>query len=186
MIRLGVNIDHVATLRNARGESYPDPVEAAQYAIRGGADGITAHLREDRRHIRDEDIRRLRKLSVPLNFEMAATEEMVAIACEVEPHACCLVPEKREELTTEGGLNIHELQSDLRPKIERLKKPVSVCLSSSIPIRSRLKQPTLWEHRLLSFIRGLMHKGETGSWNDFRKLLFLHRKGGLKSMRVMD
>lgn len=122
MIRLGVNIDHVATLRNARGESYPDPVQAAHYAVKGGADGITAHLREDRRHIRDDDIRRLRALAVPLNFEMAATEEMVAIACEVKPHACCLVPEKREELTTEGGLNISALKDELQPKIDRLKQ----------------------------------------------------------------
>lgn len=122
MIRLGVNIDHVATLRNARGEAYPDPVQAARCALKGGADGITAHLREDRRHIRDEDVRRLRDLPAPLNFEMAATDEMVAIACEVRPHACCLVPEKRAELTTEGGLDIRGLQSDLQPKIERLKK----------------------------------------------------------------
>ncbi|QHI95525.1 pyridoxine 5'-phosphate synthase [Aristophania vespae] len=122
MIRLGVNIDHVATLRNARGEFYPDPFEAAQYAIKGGADGITAHLREDRRHIRDEDIIRLRRLSVPLNFEMAATEEMVAFACDIKPHACCLVPEKRQELTTEGGLDVYRFKEDLKSKIERLKE----------------------------------------------------------------
>lgn len=122
MIRLGVNIDHVATLRNARGGSHPDPVAAALLAQKSGADGITAHLREDRRHIRDEDMNRLRReLSVPLNFEMAATEEMVALACALGPHACCLVPEKREEVTTEGGLDVLGQAGDLALKIERLK-----------------------------------------------------------------
>lgn len=104
MIRLGVNIDHVATLRNARGDAYPDPVDAAKLAIQWGADGITAHLREDRRHIRDADMPRLKVLAAPLNFEMAATAEMIRIACLLRPHACCLVPEKRAEVTTEGGL----------------------------------------------------------------------------------
>ncbi|ACK49963.1 pyridoxal phosphate biosynthetic protein PdxJ [Methylocella silvestris BL2] len=105
--RLGVNVDHVATLRNARGAVFPDPVRAALVAIAAGADGITAHLREDRRHIRDEDMARLkREISVPLNFEMAATNEMVAIAIATRPHACCLVPERRSERTTEGGLNV--------------------------------------------------------------------------------
>ncbi|MGA2637133.1 pyridoxine 5'-phosphate synthase [Methylocella sp.] len=105
--RLGVNIDHVATLRNARGGAFPDPVRAALVAIAAGADGITAHLREDRRHIRDDDMARLkREISTPLNFEMAATDEMVAIALDTRPHACCLVPEKRSERTTEGGLNV--------------------------------------------------------------------------------
>ncbi len=106
-LRLGVNIDHVATVRNARGGALPDPVRAAHLAIAAGADGITAHLREDRRHIRDDDMERLaRELTVPLNMEMAATPEMVAIALRLRPHACCLVPEKREERTTEGGLNV--------------------------------------------------------------------------------
>ncbi len=106
-LRLGVNIDHVATVRNARGGSYPDPVRAAKIAEAAGADGITAHLREDRRHISDSDIDRLMEtLSVPLNFEMAATEEMQAIALRHKPHAVCIVPEKREELTTEGGLDV--------------------------------------------------------------------------------
>lgn len=106
-LRLGVNIDHVATIRNARGGPHPDPVVAAHLAVKAGADGITAHLREDRRHIRDDDIRRLKaELAVPLNFEMAVTEEMIAIAEAVRPHAACLVPEKREERTTEGGLDI--------------------------------------------------------------------------------
>ncbi len=105
--RLGVNIDHVATVRNARGSSYPDPTDAAILAQNAGADGITAHLREDRRHIRDEDIERISDaISIPLNFEMAATEEMQAIALRHKPHAVCIVPERREERTTEGGLNV--------------------------------------------------------------------------------
>ncbi|MDH7794627.1 MULTISPECIES: pyridoxine 5'-phosphate synthase [unclassified Beijerinckia] len=106
-LRLGVNIDHVATVRNARGGTLPDPVRAALIAIAAGADGITAHLREDRRHIRDEDMARLkREISKPLNFEMAATDDMVAIALSTRPHASCLVPEKRSERTTEGGLDV--------------------------------------------------------------------------------
>jgi pyridoxine 5-phosphate synthase len=106
MLRLGVNVDHVATIRNARGGVHPDPVAAAKIALAAGADGITAHLREDRRHIRDDDMRRLRRdVAAPLNFEMAATAEMLAIALELRPHACCLVPERRTEVTTEGGLD---------------------------------------------------------------------------------
>jgi pyridoxine 5-phosphate synthase len=119
-IRLGVNVDHVATVRNARGGAHPDPVAAAEAAIRAGADGITAHLREDRRHIRDDDIRRLRALAAPLNMEMAATPEMVRIACEVRPHACCLVPERRQEITTEGGLNVARQAEPLRPVVAAL------------------------------------------------------------------
>ena len=112
-LRLGVNIDHVATVRNARGSAYPDPVRAAVLAQEAGADGITAHLREDRRHISDEDINRLvETLSVPLNFEMAATDEMQEIALRHKPHAVCIVPEKREERTTEGGLDV--VQDDNR------------------------------------------------------------------------
>lgn len=106
-LRLGVNIDHVATLRNARGAAYPDPLRAALLAEAAGADGITAHLREDRRHIRDSDIAALKAgLGIPLNFEMAPTDEMQAIALATAPHACCLVPEKRQEVTTEGGLDV--------------------------------------------------------------------------------
>jgi pyridoxine 5-phosphate synthase len=121
--RLGVNIDHVATLRNARGGNHPDPVRAAHIAIAAGADGITAHLREDRRHIRDDDIARLKsELTCPLNFEMAATDEMVAIALRTLPHACCLVPERREERTTEGGLDVAGAHNTLRPVVERLRQ----------------------------------------------------------------
>ncbi len=106
-LRLGVNVDHVATVRNARGGAHPDPFDAANLAAGAGADGITAHLREDRRHIRDNDIARLsEELDIPLNFEMAATDEMVAVAIKYKPHAACIVPEKREELTTEGGLDV--------------------------------------------------------------------------------
>ncbi len=107
MIRLGVNIDHIATLRQQRGTPYPDPVAGALLAVESGADGITAHLREDRRHIQDDDMRRLKSsLSVPLNFEMAASHDIVQLACEIKPKHCCLVPEKRKELTTEGGLDV--------------------------------------------------------------------------------
>lgn len=121
-LRLGVNIDHVATVRNARGGTHPDPIRAAHLAVLAGADGITAHLREDRRHIRDQDMERLKaELFVPLNFEMAATSEMVALATRLHPHASCLVPEKREERTTEGGLDIIGGHAHLRPVIEELK-----------------------------------------------------------------
>jgi pyridoxine 5-phosphate synthase len=105
-LRLGVNLDHVATLRNARGGVHPDPVRFAQLALEAGADGITVHLREDRRHIRDGDVERLlAEITAPLNLEMAVTAEMVALACRLRPHATCLVPEKRQEVTTEGGLD---------------------------------------------------------------------------------
>ncbi len=120
-LRLGVNIDHVATIRNARGGDHPDPVAAALLAVEAGADGITAHLREDRRHIRDDDITRLMaELSVPLNLEMAATAEMLAIALRHKPHAVCLVPEKRAERTTEGGLDVAGQDTHLLPYVERL------------------------------------------------------------------
>jgi len=120
-IRLGVNIDHVATVRNARGGRHPDPLKAAEIAIAAGADGITAHLREDRRHIIDDDIERLKaRISKPLNFEMAATSEMVEIACRVRPHAACIVPERRQERTTEGGLDAAGQRDALRGAVARL------------------------------------------------------------------
>ena len=122
-LRLGVNIDHVATIRNARGGGFPDPVRAAKLAEQAGADGITAHLREDRRHISDEDIERLiDQLTVPLNFEMAATDEMLEIALKHRPHAACLVPEKREERTTEGGLDAASGQFHLKSIVDELTK----------------------------------------------------------------
>jgi pyridoxine 5-phosphate synthase len=120
-LRLGVNIDHVATIRNARGGRHPDPVRAARMAAQAGADGITAHLREDRRHISDDDIARLaRELTVPLNLEMAATEPMLEIALRHKPHAACLVPERRNELTTEGGLDAAGAVERLAPFVDRL------------------------------------------------------------------
>jgi pyridoxine 5-phosphate synthase len=122
-LRLGVNIDHVATLRNARGGALPDPVRAALVAIEAGADGVTAHLREDRRHIRDDDVLRLKAaISKPLNFEMAATEELLDIALRLRPHACCLVPEKRTERTTEGGLDVIGGHNALKPFVAELKR----------------------------------------------------------------
>ncbi|MFN3625569.1 MAG: pyridoxine 5'-phosphate synthase [Hyphomicrobium sp.] len=121
-LRLGVNIDHVATIRNARGGRHPDPLRAAHIAIEAGADGITAHLREDRRHISDEDIARLKsELTRPLNLEMAATDEMLAIALRHLPNACCLVPERREERTTEGGLNVAGGGARLQRVVDELK-----------------------------------------------------------------
>jgi len=123
-LRLGVNIDHVATLRNARGGKHPDPVDAARLAINSGADGITAHLREDRRHMNDDDMARLQTLclatNIPLNFEMAATDEMLEIALMTKPHAVCLVPEKREERTTEGGLDVAGGHNRIAPIVRAL------------------------------------------------------------------
>jgi pyridoxine 5-phosphate synthase len=121
-LRLGVNIDHVATIRNARGGRHPDPLRAAELAVEAGADNITAHLREDRRHISDDDIARLKtRLTQPLNLEMAVTPEMLAIALQHRPHACCLVPERRQELTTEGGLDVIRQREDFRDFVARLQ-----------------------------------------------------------------
>jgi pyridoxine 5-phosphate synthase len=122
-IRLGINVDHVATLRNARGGHHPDPLAAARLALESGADSITVHLREDRRHIRDADVRAMRAtLSAPINLEMAATAEMVAFAREVRPHAVCLVPERRAELTTEGGLDAVGQEAALAPVVAALRE----------------------------------------------------------------
>ena len=126
MLRLGVNIDHIATVRNARGGSHPDPVAGAKAAIDAGADGITAHLREDRRHITDDDMQRLQELclqeNIPLNMEMSATPEMLEIAKSIKPHAVCLVPERREERTTEGGLDVAGLHNSISPIIRELSE----------------------------------------------------------------
>lgn len=158
-LRLGINVDHVATLRNARGGRRPDPVRAALAAIEAGADGITAHLREDRRHIRDDDMARLKaEISKPLNFEMAATDEMVRIALATAPHAVCLVPERREELTTEGGLDVVGQQHLLEPVIARLSDAgirVSLFISADphqIEMAARLRAPVVEIH--------------TGAWCD--------------------
>jgi pyridoxine 5-phosphate synthase len=148
-----VNIDHVATIRNARGGRHPDPVRAAKLAIAAGADGITAHLREDRRHILDDDIARLKaEISKPLNFEMAATEEMVGIALKTKPHAACLVPEKRSERTTEGGLDAAGQHNMLAPVIEKLGGAgirVSLFIAPDprqIEAASRLRAPMIEIH----------------------------------------
>lgn len=158
-IRLGVNVDHVATLRNARGGLLPDPVRAALLAIEAGADGITAHLREDRRHIRDSDMARLkREISKPLNFEMAVTDEMVGIALATKPHAVCLVPERRMELTTEGGLDVVGQQATLAPAIAKFNDAgirASLFISpdpAQIEMAARLKAPVIEIH--------------TGTWCD--------------------
>ena len=122
-IRLGVNIDHIATIRNARGGSHPDPIDGAILAQKNGADGITIHLREDRRHIRDEDLLRLKKhIKLPINLEMAATEEMLKIAIKTKPHAVCIVPEKRQEITTEGGLDLIKNQQNLEKIIKKIRQ----------------------------------------------------------------
>lgn len=152
-IRLGVNVDHVATVRNARGGRHPDPVRAAKAAIAAGADGVTAHLREDRRHIRDEDVRRLKnEVSAPLNLEMAATAEMMKIALEVRPHASCLVPEKRSERTTEGGLDVAGARAALAPVVARLGEAgirVSLFVEpdfSQVEAAAAIKAPTIEIH----------------------------------------
>jgi pyridoxine 5-phosphate synthase len=152
-LRLGVNVDHVATVRNARGGRYPDPVRAAQIAIAAGADGITAHLREDRRHIRDDDMARLKaEITKPLNFEMAATDEMVAIALKTRPHAVCLVPERRAELTTEGGLDVVGQHNALAPVIAKLVEAgirVSLFIAAApaqIEMAARLRSPVIEIH----------------------------------------
>jgi len=152
-LRLGVNIDHVATVRNARGGRHPDPVRAALLAIEAGADGITAHLREDRRHIRDEDMARLKaEISRPLNFEMAATADMLRISLATRPHAVCLVPERREELTTEGGLDVVGQHNALAPFISRLNDAgirVSLFISADpaqIEMAAKLRAPVIEIH----------------------------------------
>jgi pyridoxine 5-phosphate synthase len=158
-LRLGVNVDHVATLRNARGGQRPDPVRAALAAIEAGADGITAHLREDRRHIHDEDMTRLKaEISKPLNFEMAATDDMLRISLATKPHAVCLVPERREELTTEGGLDVAGQHNHLQPFIARLGDAgirVSLFIAADprqIEMAAKLRAPVIEIH--------------TGAWCD--------------------
>jgi pyridoxine 5-phosphate synthase len=158
-LRLGVNVDHVATLRNARSGRNPDPVRAALLAIEAGADGITAHLREDRRHIRDDDMARLKaEIGKPLNFEMAATEDVLRIALATKPHAVCLVPERREELTTEGGLDVVGQHNALTPFIARLNDSgirVSLFIAADprqIEMAAKLRAPVIEIH--------------TGAWCD--------------------
>src|SRR5438552_3990976 len=158
-LRLGVNVDHVATLRNARAGMSPDPVRAALVAIEAGADGITAHLREDRRHIRDQDMARLKaEIARPLNFEMAATDDMLRISLATKPHAVCLVPERREELTTEGGLDVVGQHNTLQPFIAKLSDAgirVSLFIAADprqIEMAAKLRAPVIEIH--------------TGAWCD--------------------
>jgi pyridoxine 5-phosphate synthase len=158
-LRLGVNIDHVATLRNARGGRHPDPLHAAEMAIAAGADSITAHLREDRRHIRDDDIARLKaRIGKPLNLEMAATAEMVEIALKTQPHAACIVPERREERTTEGGLDVIAQHNQIVTVVDKLKSAgirVSLFIAADqaqIEMAARVGAPVIEIH--------------TGAWCD--------------------
>lgn len=152
-LRLGVNVDHVATIRNARGGFHPDPVRAAKLAVAAGADGITAHLREDRRHIRDDDMARLKaEIAKPLNFELAATAEMIEIALRIKPHAACLVPERRSERTTEGGLDVVGQRETLKSVIARLGDAgirVSLFIAAERPqieMAAALKAPVIEIH----------------------------------------
>lgn len=179
-LRLGVNIDHVATVRNARGSAYPDPVRAAKLAEEAGADGITAHLREDRRHISDKDIERLvDALRVPLNFEMAATDEMQAIALRHKPHAVCIVPEKREERTTEGGLEVAREENRLAHFIAPLREAGS---RVSIFIAADQRQIDA-AHRIGAQVIEL----HTGSYCDFHaEGRFEERDAELERMREMS
>jgi pyridoxine 5-phosphate synthase len=158
-VRLGINVDHVATLRNARGGAHPDPVRAAMAALAAGADGITAHLREDRRHIRDEDIDRLKaEVEAPLNLEMAATPEMLAIALRVSPHAACLVPERREERTTEGGLDVLTHKATIAPVVREL-------VDAGIRV-SLFVQPDIATLEEAAMLGAPVVELNTGSWSE--------------------
>jgi pyridoxine 5-phosphate synthase len=188
-LRLGVNVDHVATLRNARAGERPDPVRAALAAIEAGADGITAHLREDRRHIRDDDMARLKaNISKPLNFEMAATEDMLKIALATKPHAVCLVPERREELTTEGGLDVVGQHNTLKPFIARLNDAgvrVSLFIAADpaqIEMAAQLRAPVIEIHTGAwcdAVVDGHVAKAET-EWQRIVKGAGLARLAGLE------
>ena len=188
-LRLGVNVDHVATLRNARGGRNPDPVRAALAAIEAGADGITAHLREDRRHIRDDDMARLRsEISKPLNFEMAATADMLRISLATKPHAVCLVPERREELTTEGGLDVVGQHNALKPFIAQLNDAgirVSLFIAADprqIEMAAELRAPVIEIHTGAwcdAVVDGHAAKAET-EWQRIVKGAALARAVGLE------
>lgn len=175
--RLGVNIDHVATLRNARGGLHPDPVAAALLAVEAGADAITAHLREDRRHIRDADMIALHdRLSVPLNFEMAATEEMQRLALSIKPHAVCLVPENREERTTEGGLDVAGKQAFLREYIAPLSD-AGIRVSLFIdPIEAQLEASSAIGAGAVELHTGAYAEGKAGELEALRRVAPLTRE----------
>jgi pyridoxine 5-phosphate synthase len=170
MIRLGVNVDHVATIRNARGGAHPDPFAAALIAVGAGADGITVHLREDRRHIRDADVERIAEASpeIRMNLEMAATDEMVAIALRLRPAACCLVPEKRTEVTTEGGLDAAGQAEHLRPRIAALRDAgirVSLFLD---PDRAQLEAAAALGAAVVELHTGAYAEGRDGELDRLR------------------
>jgi pyridoxine 5-phosphate synthase len=175
-IRLGVNIDHVATLRNARGGYHPDPIRAARAAVSAGAHGITAHLREDRRHIVDLDVERLmNEISVPLNLEMAATEEMLGIAARLKPHAVCLVPEKRTERTTEGGLDVVAGGASLQAAVKKLSAHSRVSLFIA-PDRAQIEASAkagaaVIELHTGTWCEAVLAKDEKHSLSEFEKLV---------------
>jgi len=175
-LRLGVNIDHVATIRNARGGDHPDPVRAAEIVARVGGDGITAHLREDRRHIRDEDLARIQDATdLPLNLEMAATEEMLEIALRHKPHAACIVPEKREERTTEGGLDAAGLHNSLAPIVDRLNEAgirVSLFIEASerqLDAALRLNVPVV-EFHTGEYAHAILDEDSERTANELRRI----------------
>jgi pyridoxine 5-phosphate synthase len=188
-IRLGVNVDHVATVRNARGGRHPDPVLAAKIAIAAGADGITAHLREDRRHIRDDDMARLKaEIDKPLNFEMAATDEMVAIAVRTKPRAACLVPERRAEVTTEGGLDAAGQYNVLAPAVARLSDAgirVSLFIDADprqIEVAAGLRAPVIEIHTgawCNALANGDVARS-TAEWDRIRAGAEIARRSGLE------
>jgi pyridoxine 5-phosphate synthase len=176
-LRLGVNIDHVATIRNARGGRHPDPVRAAKLAIEAGADGVTAHLREDRRHIRDDDIAKLKaQLAKPLNLEMAATPEMVEIALKARPHAVCLVPERRAERTTEGGLDVVTGRAALAPLMKQLNAAgirVSMFIAADpaqIRMAVELGAPVIEIHTG-AWCEALAHNDKTAAATEWRRIV---------------
>jgi pyridoxine 5-phosphate synthase len=188
-LRLGVNVDHVATIRNARGGAHPDPVHAAKIAIAAGAESITAHLREDRRHIRDQDIARLKaEIAKPLNFEMAATPEMTAIALATRPHAACLVPERRQEITTEGGLDAVAQHNVLAPVVAKLVEAgirVSLFIAADprqIELAARIRAPAIEIHTgaWCEAIAGGHHAGADAEWARIREGARLARGLGLE------
>jgi pyridoxine 5-phosphate synthase len=188
-LRLGVNVDHVATIRNARGGRHPDPVRAAQIAIAAGADSITAHLREDRRHINDEDMARLKaEIDTPLNFEMAAADEVVAIALKTKPHAACLVPERRSELTTEGGLDVAGQHNVLAPVVATLAAAgirVSLFIVADprqIEAAARIRAPVIEIHvgAWCEAVRDGRTHDATTEWDRIRAGARLARAAGLE------
>jgi len=174
-IRLGVNVDHVATIRNARGGLHPDPLRAVRAAIAAGAHGITMHLREDRRHIIDSDVERMRDIAAPLNLEMAATEEMVAIALRLKPHAVCLVPEKRAERTTEGGLDVIAGGTALRDVVAKLSSRSRVSLFIA-PDAAQIKASkevgaAVIELHTGTWCEAVMHDDQKGAAEEFKRLV---------------